>query len=283
MPLVLTLMVIAFLIDFFTTPVVSLVSQLLSPMEASLPFRIPQELTLFLSRMISLVLICVLIFILGIFSRWFLMKSFLKLIHYIMGKIPVVRWVYKLCREVFSALFATPPPVAINISARSIAQENFVEDFLATVDGYKVAHERIGVEITETVLMTDLEVSINSISRLDKQGFRIFLDDFGTGYSSLSYLHSMPISCLKIDKKFVDEIFSQQNKSDKIVTTIINLASSLDVDVIAEGVETKEQLAFLVKNKCNIIQGYLYSRPLPKDDYINFCQNFTKPVAAEVQ
>ena len=83
--------------------------------------------------------------------------------------------------------------------------------------------------------------------------------------------------------KFVDEIFSQQNKSDKIVTTIINLASSLDVDVIAEGVETKEQLAFLVKNKCNIIQGYLYSRPLPKDDYINFCQNFTKPVAAEVQ
>ena len=131
--------------------------------------------------------------------------------------------------------------------------------------------------------MTDLEVSINSISRLDKQGFRIFLDDFGTGYSSLSYLHSMPISCLKIDKKFVDEIFSQQNKSDKIVTTIINLASSLDVDVIAEGVETKEQLAFLVKNKCNIIQGYLYSRPLPKDDYINFCQNFTKPVAAEVQ
>lgn len=183
----------------------------------------------------------------------------------------------------FSALFATPPPVAINISARSIAQENFVEDFLATVDGYKVAHERIGVEITETVLMTDLEVSINSISRLDKQGFRIFLDDFGTGYSSLSYLHSMPISCLKIDKKFVDEIFSQQNKSDKIVTTIINLASSLDVDVIAEGVETKEQLAFLVKNKCTIIQGYLYSRPLPKDDYIKFCQNFTKPVAAEVQ
>ena len=190
-----------------------------------------------------------------------------------------------VCKDLneFSALFATPPPVAINISARSIAQENFVEDFLATVDGYKVAHQMIGVEITETVLMTDLEVSINSISRLDKQGFRIFLDDFGTGYSSLSYLHSMPISCLKIDKKFVDEIFSQQNKSDKIVTTIINLASSLDVDVIAEGVETKEQLAFLVKNKCNIIQGYLYSKPLPKDDYIKFCQNFTKPAATEVQ
>ena len=190
-----------------------------------------------------------------------------------------------VCKDLieFSALGATPPPVAVNISARSIAQENFVEDFLATVDGYKVAHKMIGVEITETVLMTDLEASINSISRLDKQDFRIFLDDFGTGYSSLSYLHSMPISCLKIDKRFVDEIFSQQNKSDKIVTTIINLASSLDVDVIAEGVETKEQLGFLVKNKCNIIQGYLYSKPLPKNDYIKFCLNFSKPVAAEVQ
>lgn len=107
MPLVLTLMVIAFLIDFFTTPVVSLVSHLLAPFQTKIPFHIPQELTLFISRMISLIFICILIFILGIFSRWFLMKSFLKIIHYVMGKIPVVRWVYKLCREVFSALFAT--------------------------------------------------------------------------------------------------------------------------------------------------------------------------------
>lgn len=107
MPLVLTLMLIAFLIDFFTTPVVSLVTQLMAPLQETLPFHIPPELTVFLSRLISLVLICILILLLGAFSRWFLMNSFLKLIHYVMGRIPVVRWVYKLCREVFSALFAT--------------------------------------------------------------------------------------------------------------------------------------------------------------------------------
>lgn len=107
MPLVLTLMLIVFLIDFFTTPVISLVKQLMAPFQEKLPFHIPPELTVFLSRIISLALICVLILILGVFSRWFLMNSFLKLIHRIMGKIPVVRWVYKLCREVFSALFAT--------------------------------------------------------------------------------------------------------------------------------------------------------------------------------
>jgi EAL domain-containing protein (putative c-di-GMP-specific phosphodiesterase class I) len=87
----------------------------------------------------------------------------------------------------------------------------------------------------------------------------------------------MPISCLKVDKKFVDDIFSQQNRSDKIVTTIIKLASSLDVEVVAEGVETREQIEFLVKNRCNVIQGYFYSRPLPKKAYIEFCRNFNKP------
>ncbi|MTJ92754.1 MAG: EAL domain-containing protein [Desulfovibrio sp.] len=185
-----------------------------------------------------------------------------------------------VCKDLkdFSPLFDAPHSVAVNISARSIAKEQFVEDFLKTVDSSGVPHEQIGVEITETILMTDLETSIDSISRLNNHGFRIFLDDFGTGYSSLSYLHTMPISCLKIDKKFVDDIFSQQNRSDKIVTTIIKLASSLDVDVVAEGVETREQLEFLVKNRCNVIQGYFYSRPLPKKDYIEFCRNFNKTV-----
>lgn len=184
-----------------------------------------------------------------------------------------------VCKDLkdFSPLFVTPHPVAVNISARSIAKEHFVEDFLATVDSNEVSHELIGVEITETILMTDLETSVDSISRLNNYGFRIFLDDFGTGYSSLSYLHSMPISCLKVDKKFVDDIFSQQNRSDKIVTTIIKLASSLDVEVVAEGVETREQIEFLVKNRCNVIQGYFYSRPLPKKAYIEFCRNFNKP------
>ncbi|MCC6128001.1 MAG: DUF502 domain-containing protein [Chlamydiae bacterium] len=107
MPLVLTIMLIVFLVDFFTTPVISLVGQLVVVLQEKLSFHIPQDLTLFVSRIIALILICTLIFVLGIFSRWFLMRSFLKLIHQIMGKIPVVRWVYKLCREVFSALFAT--------------------------------------------------------------------------------------------------------------------------------------------------------------------------------
>ncbi len=107
MPLVLTIILIVFLLDFFTTPVVSLVSQLLPILEDKLSFRIPAELTLFASRIFSLILICTLIFFLGVFSRWFFIHGFVKLIHRIMEKIPVVRWIYKLCREVFSALFAT--------------------------------------------------------------------------------------------------------------------------------------------------------------------------------
>lgn len=107
MPLVLTLILIIFLLDFFTTPVVSLVSQLMPVIEDKLNFHIPQELTLFVSRIFSLILICALIFFLGVFSRWFFIHGFVKIIHRIMEKIPVVRWIYKLCREVFSALFAT--------------------------------------------------------------------------------------------------------------------------------------------------------------------------------
>ena len=107
MPLVLTLMLLVFLLDFFTTPVVSLVSKLMPLLEDKMNFRIPEDLTLFVSRIFSLILICALIFFLGVFSRWFFIHSFVKLIHRIMEKIPVVRWIYKLCREVFSALFAT--------------------------------------------------------------------------------------------------------------------------------------------------------------------------------
>lgn len=117
------------------------------------------------------------------------------------------------------------------------------------------------VEITESHIMKDPEHSINMLSNIHAQGIKIAIDDFGTGYSSLAYLQKLPIDKLKIDRSFILNLSDNKNGS-KLVKSIINLSQSLDLDVIAEGVETQEEMEFLLKNGCNSIQGYLFSKPL---------------------
>lgn len=126
-------------------------------------------------------------------------------------------------------------------------------------------HDDIGIEITESTLMENYGETIIILNKLHDLGFYILIDDFGTGYSSLSHLKKMPIDKLKIDKSFIDGI---PNDSDDIVITktIINLAKSLNLDIIAEGVETLEQIEFLKENCCYDIQGYYYSKPLTCDE-----------------
>ena len=153
-------------------------------------------------------------------------------------------------------------PIAVNMSVRSILSDNFAEHVIRVLTEEKTPPSLIEIEITETCFMTDMKSAIAAITKLYKAGIRIALDDFGTGYSSLQYLSEMPISFLKIDKKFVDDIFSAKATAQPLVKGILSLASSLGMRTVSEGVERKSQLDFLAANGASIIQGYLFSRPL---------------------
>jgi len=129
----------------------------------------------------------------------------------------------------------------------------------------KINPNIVELEITETVLMQSLDFNINILKELMDMGLRIALDDFGTGYSSLNYLRKIPISTLKIDKSFIDNITSSI-KEESIINNIIQMAHSMDLKVVAEGVEIKDQLSILKERGCDYIQGYYFSKPLPANE-----------------
>lgn len=154
--------------------------------------------------------------------------------------------------------------LAVNVSAVQFHQDDFVEHILTTVAHYDINPTRLKLELTESILIKNMSMSsiISKMQALSKIGIRFSLDDFGTGYSSLQYLKKLPIHQLKIDQSFVRDLIT--DVSDQvIVRTIITMAHSLDIDVIAEGVETEEQKQYLLDNGCTDYQGYLFSKPLP--------------------
>jgi len=156
--------------------------------------------------------------------------------------------------------------LAINVSAKQFRQANFVSQVQAVLQRYKINPKLIKLELTESLLLDDIEDTIATMTALNRIGIKFSLDDFGTGYSSLQYLKRLPLDQLKIDQSFVRDIAS--DSSDKaIVRTIIVMAQSLNLNVIAEGVETKEQLTFLVNNSCYHFQGYLFGKPMPIDEF----------------
>lgn len=155
--------------------------------------------------------------------------------------------------------------ISVNLSARQFKDADLVETVEAAIKQAGIRPQDLELEITETIALDDITYSIDTIQRLKEIGIKFSLDDFGTGYSSMNYLKYLPVSNLKIDKSFIDTIMEDRN--DKaIVSAIITLARTLELDVIAEGVENKEQLSFLREAQCNIVQGYLYSSPVSKDD-----------------
>lgn len=155
--------------------------------------------------------------------------------------------------------------ISINISSVDLRQPDFSKNVKQIIDVTGIDPQIIELEITETVLMQSLDLSINVLNELMDMGIRIALDDFGTGYSSLSYLRKIPINTLKIDKSFIDNIVSS-NKEESIINNIIQMAHTMDLKVVAEGVETKEQLLILKDEKCDYIQGYYFSKPLPASE-----------------
>lgn len=150
--------------------------------------------------------------------------------------------------------------IAINISDIQLRDEGFIGFVSEMLEKYNIPPKYIEFEITEGVIMQSVVKNIELLIELKRLGVSIALDDFGTGYSSLSYLKSLPIDVLKIDKSFVDGI-GVDEKSEYIAESIIKLSHSLNLKVVAEGVETKEQLGYLNKMKCDIAQGYYFSKP----------------------
>jgi len=156
--------------------------------------------------------------------------------------------------------------LAVNVSAKQFRQTNFVNQVQATLQRHSLNPRLLKLELTESLLLEDIEKTIATMNALKEIGIQFSLDDFGTGYSSLQYLKRLPLDQLKIDQSFVRDIAS--DSSDKaIVRTVIVMAQSLNLNVIAEGVETKEQLAFLMNNSCYHFQGYLFGKPMPIEQF----------------
>ena len=179
---------------------------------------------------------------------------------------PIGEWVLReSCRQLkeWDEQFPSSQPliVSVNLSAKQLEKRGLVEQIQGILQETGLAAERLKLEITESVLMSNAEQSIVLIQRLRDLGICISIDDFGTGYSSLSYLHRFPIDTLKVDRSFVNGLGSNSENSE-IVQTIILLAHNLGIDVVAEGVETDEQLGHLQQMKCGYGQGYLYSKPV---------------------
>ena len=151
--------------------------------------------------------------------------------------------------------------VAVNLSARQFTQKGLVQMVADILDETGLDPRYLELELTESMVMTDVDNAITILRNLKHLGVQIAIDDFGTGYSSLSYLRRFPIDVLKIDQSFVRDITLEADDA-AIVVSIISLAHSLRLTVIAEGVETEDQLAFLRQHGCDEAQGYLFSRPV---------------------
>jgi len=151
--------------------------------------------------------------------------------------------------------------ISVNLSTVQLEQPDLSEQIANILDESRLNPKCLRLEITESVIMQNAERAIVTVNRLRKMGVRVSIDDFGTGYSSLSYLHKFPVDTLKVDRSFVNRI-GREGENSEIIQTIITLASNLDMDVVAEGIETKEQLEFLRNINCNYGQGFYYSRPV---------------------
>ncbi|MCR5672871.1 MAG: EAL domain-containing protein [Lachnospiraceae bacterium] len=162
-------------------------------------------------------------------------------------------------------------PVSVNISRVHIGNTNLSDILLGLVRKYDVAPKYLELEITENLFMEDVDELFNEMSALKKCGFKIMMDDFGSGYSSLNMLRSAPVDTLKIDRFFLDEIMST-DRGKIIVESSVRMAKQLGLSVIAEGVETQDQLDFLDSIGCDIVQGFYYSRPIPPEEFEVFME-----------
>jgi diguanylate cyclase (GGDEF)-like protein len=171
-----------------------------------------------------------------------------------------------------------PLRIAVNLSAVQLRQETIVDEILDTLRRHNIPAGRLELEVTETSFMTNLEAAVDKLKRLHAAGISIAVDDFGTGYSSLTYLKRMPVQHLKIDKQFIRDLLINEEDT-RIANTIIDLGKSLNLTVVAEGVETAEQEYYLAQRGCQLAQGYFFSKPLKPGDFERFVESFHRSIA----
>jgi EAL domain-containing protein (putative c-di-GMP-specific phosphodiesterase class I) len=181
--------------------------------------------------------------------------------------LPISEWVlHEACTQfgVWSREGLMAGRMAVNLSARQFRQKNLTGQLGSLLHDSEIDPDALELELTESMLVDDVDAAMKTMSALKGMGIRLSLDDFGTGYSSLSYLKRFPIDTLKIDKSFVREIPTDP-RSFAVADGIITLGHRLALRVLAEGVETAEQLSLLYDSGCDMVQGYLFSRPLPAE------------------
>ncbi|MFA5824728.1 MAG: EAL domain-containing protein [Gallionellaceae bacterium] len=161
--------------------------------------------------------------------------------------------------------------LSVNVSPRQLSQPYFVEQVKDAIEKTGIRTSQLKLELTESFILNDVEEAIEKMQELRRIGIRFAMDDFGTGYSSLAYLNRLPLEQLKIDQSFVRDIALSKN-SRVMVRTIINIANNFALEVVAEGVETDEQLAFLRQYGCNKFQGYLFGKPVPVQEFELLCR-----------
>ena len=187
--------------------------------------------------------------------------------------LPLGHWVLRTACEQLAAWSFDPAmahlTLAVNVSARQFSSPNLVEEVLAMIEVTGAPPHNLKLELTESMLLNNTEEIIAKMHELKSRGVGFSLDDFGTGYSSLSYLKRLPLDQLKIDQSFVRDVLSDNNDA-AIARTVVALGQSLGLNVIAEGVETAEQRAFLADSGCYVYQGYFFSRPLPLKEFSRF-------------
>jgi diguanylate cyclase (GGDEF)-like protein len=186
--------------------------------------------------------------------------------------IDVERWLVKeICLQIekWKSKGYEPVPISINISPVSFKKENILENLAKIVEKHKVEPNLIAFEITENSFIDNFENAVKTLKKIKEKGFKIAIDDFGTGYSSLSYLRNIPADILKIDISFIRDIVEDPHDL-AIVETIINLSKNLGLKTVAEGVETKDQLYLLQRINCDMVQGYLLSKPTTADEIEKF-------------
>lgn len=183
-------------------------------------------------------------------------------------------WVLEsVCQEIHdwntSAYTNAPQRIAVNISPVQFREKGFVDGIARIMNRWDIRPGQLELELTEGIVVDNLDDTIAKMRELRELGVRLAIDDFGTGYSSLAYLNQLPVDILKIDQSFIRAINDGSNTAS-IVTSIITMAQLLEYDIIAEGVETREQLLFLIRHGCTTYQGFLYSKPLDVSDFQGF-------------
>jgi EAL domain-containing protein (putative c-di-GMP-specific phosphodiesterase class I) len=189
--------------------------------------------------------------------------------------IPIGEWVLReACRQnkAWQDLGYKPMRIAVNLSIVQFEHHNLIKTVRDALSETGLKPEWLELEITESLAVKCFDCAIKRIKQLKKLGVYISLDDFGTGYSSYSYLNQLPIDSLKIDRIFLENL-KEDSDEEFITRTMISLAKKLNLTIIAEGVENEGQLDFLRKQKCNIAQGFLFSKPVSAEDFVRLLSN----------